>query len=105
MRVNSGGGFYGVKELSGNVWERAVTVGNSTGRAFEGRYHGNGVLDSSGNPNVTSWPGTNAVGAGFRGGSWFDNANGARLSDRNYAALSVTIRDFVYGGRGVRSAP
>jgi formylglycine-generating enzyme required for sulfatase activity len=105
MRVNSGGGFYGVMELSGNVWERSVTVGRSTGRAFEGRYHGNGVLDSGGNPNVTSWPGTNANGAGFRGGGWSVSADDARLSDRVGAAFTLTVRVSDYGGRGVRSAP
>jgi len=105
MRVNSGAGFYGAMELSGNVWERAVTVGRSTGRAFEGRYHGNGVLDGSGNPNVTSWPGTNAVGAGFRGGVWTSDALIARLSDRLYAADTLTRRSTDDGGRGVRSAP
>jgi formylglycine-generating enzyme required for sulfatase activity len=104
-RVASGAGFYGVMELSGNVWERAVTVGNSTGRAFEGRYHGNGVLDSSGNPNVTSWPGTNAVGAGFRGGVWPASADYTRLSDRLSAATANPSRTYGYGGRGVRSAP
>ena len=105
MRVNSGGGFYGVMELSGNVWERAVTVGNSTGRAFEGRYHGNGVLDSSGNPNATSWPGTNANGAGYRGGGWYDDTIDARLSHRDTAALTRASRGYDVGGRGVRSAP
>ena len=105
MRVNSGGGFYGVMELSGNVWERAVTVGNSTGRAFEGRYHGNGVLDSSGDPNVTSWPGTNANGAGFRGGDLNYTAPVARLSARNFAAITSASRNNFIGGRGVRSAP
>jgi formylglycine-generating enzyme required for sulfatase activity len=106
MRVNSGGGFYGVMELSGNVWERPVTVGNSTGRAFQGRYHGDGVLDSSGDPNVTSWPGTDTVGAGFRGGFWPDCATNARLSDRTYAATGHWGRHyFLSGGRGVRSAP
>ncbi len=104
-RIASGGGYYGVMELSGNVWERSVTVGNSTGRAFEGRYHGNGVLDSSGNPNVTSWPGANAVGAGFRGGGWGHSAPFARLSDRLYAAMPDTSRINDFGGRGVRSAP
>jgi formylglycine-generating enzyme required for sulfatase activity len=104
-RVSSGGGFYGVLELSGNIWERAVTVGRSTGRAFEGRYHGNGILDSSGNPNVTSWPGTSAVGAGFRGGVWQLDSTYARLSDRNHAAYTVPHRDALNGGRGVRSAP
>ena len=65
-RIASGAGYYGVMELSGNLWERAVTVSNTTGRSFEGRYHGNGALDSSGDPNVSTWPGTDAEGSGSR---------------------------------------
>jgi formylglycine-generating enzyme required for sulfatase activity len=105
-RINSGGGFYGVFELSGNVVERAVTVGNSAGRGFEGRYHGNGLLDSSGNPNVSTWPGTNGSGAGFRGGGFSHNSGDIRLSDRRYAGFTYTDRYYdLSGGRGVRSAP
>jgi formylglycine-generating enzyme required for sulfatase activity len=104
-RVASGGSFYGVMELSGNVWERAVTVGNSTGIAYQGRYHGDGVLDTTGNSNTTNWPGTNAVGAGIRGSAWNHYATVARLSDRNYAAYTLSTRDGYIGGRGVRSAP
>ena len=92
-------------ELSGNVWERAVTVGNSTGRLFQGRNHGNGVLASTGEANVTNWPGTNAGGAGFRGGAWTLYAAGARLSGRDLAAAAGADRISITGGRGVRSAP
>ena len=92
-------------ELSGNLWERSVTVGNSTGRSFAGRYHGNGALDSSGNPNVSTWPGTGATGAGFRGGGWSYNAAGAGLSDRLNATNTIVARWYNYGGRGVRVAP
>jgi formylglycine-generating enzyme required for sulfatase activity len=102
-RISSGAGFYGVFDLSGNNWERPVTVGSSAGRTLQRRYHGNGVLDGSGNSNVTGWPGTN--GAGYRGGSWHDSGNVARLSDRYYAALNNGLRYFNYGGRGARSAP
>jgi formylglycine-generating enzyme required for sulfatase activity len=102
-RVASGGGFYGAMELSGNLKERPVTVGNSTGRAFQGRYHGNGVLAIDGNSNVTSWPGTDAVGTGFRGGGWFYPAG--ELSNRDLAEATGANRDFENGGRGVRSAP
>ena len=104
-RVASGGGFYGVMELSGNVWERAVTVGNSTGRLFQGRNHGNGVLASTGEANVTNWPGADSSAAGFRGGAWSDSAASARLSDRVSAAGTIPDRRAGYGGRGVRSAP
>jgi hypothetical protein len=55
--------------------------------------------------DVTSWPGTNAVGAGFRGGRWYNVASFARLSDRYYAALTNSNRLYDFGGRGVRSAP
>jgi formylglycine-generating enzyme required for sulfatase activity len=104
-RELAGAGFYGVVELSGNVWERAVTVGRSEGRSFEGRYHGDGVLAANGDPNVTSWPGTNAVGSGLRGGIWNWIANPTRLSDRVHAASTFTMRGHDFGGRGVRSAP
>ena len=87
-------------ELSGNLWELTVTVGHSSGRGFEGRYHGNGALDSSGNPNVTTWPGTGAAGTGIRGGDW---AGIASVSSRNNASKGFGGRGF--GGRGVRVAP
>ena len=92
-------------ELSGNLWERSVTVGNSTGRSFAGRYHGNGALDSSGNPNVSTWPGTGAGGAGFRGGNWLNGSSVPRLADRQLAAYSNTSNNRTFGGRGVRAAP
>ena len=104
-RIAAGAGYYGAMDLSGNLWERTVTVGNSTGRSFEGRYHGNGALDSSGNPNVSTWPGTAATGSGLRGGGWVFNSTNARLSDRFLATPSNSPRDLNYGGRGVRVAP
>jgi hypothetical protein len=91
--------------LSGNVVDRPVTVGNSTGRSFAGRNHGNGVLDSSGNPNVSTWPGIGAVGSGLRGGHWNDISARARLSDRFFATRTYSIRLNNFGGRGVRVAP
>jgi formylglycine-generating enzyme required for sulfatase activity len=104
-RVASGAGFYGVMELSGNLYERAVTVGNSAGRAFQGRYHGDGVLATNGDSNTANWPGTNAEGAGFRGGDWYNGAEDQRLSGRTFAAFTYTGRYIYFGGRGVRSAP
>lgn len=104
-RIPAGAGYYGVMELSGNVWERAVTVGNSTGRSFEGRYHGNGALNSSGDANVSTWPGTNAVGAGFRGGTYRSGSSVLRLSSRINAADALSFRFLDFGGRGVRIAP
>ncbi|MDD4982301.1 MAG: SUMF1/EgtB/PvdO family nonheme iron enzyme [Candidatus Omnitrophica bacterium] len=103
-RINSGAGYYGVMDLSGNLWKRAVTVGNATGRAFTG-LNGNGGLDSSGNADVSYWPDTTATGAGLRGGSWSSGTSNARTSDRSNAANTSPGRGYSYGGRCVRTSP
>jgi formylglycine-generating enzyme required for sulfatase activity len=105
-RVQAGAGYYGMMELSGNLWERTVTVGNATGRAFTG-VHGNGALTASGNANEMAWPGlssgevTGSIGEGVRGGAWYDNAVYLRASGRSSAPY--VFADM--GGRGVRGAP
>ena len=103
-RGEAGAGFYGAMDLSGSLWDRVVTVGNAAGRSFDGSMHGDGVLDSAGNATTSGWPVSNAEGAGFRGGSWYDSLPLARLSDRSRAALIDTSRANTFGGRGVRSA-
>lgn len=101
-RVSSGASYWGVMEMSGNLWERSVTVGNTAGRSFTG-LHGNGILDSSGNANITTWPGTNAVGSGLRGGAWSIVAAGLRISDRTFSSGLTTNRLGPNGFRGVRT--
>jgi formylglycine-generating enzyme required for sulfatase activity len=103
-RVTTGASYYGAFDLSGNVWERPVTVGNSTGRSFQGTSHGDGNLDTNGDANQYSWPSISATGAGFRGGRWNSSASLARLSDRDSAAGALGDRISTRGGRGVRSA-
>ncbi len=122
-RETSGAGYYGVMELSGNASERAVTVGNPTGRNFSASSttgHGDGVLTTvasyEGNANVTNWPGTDATpsrgitgatGSGWRGGSWWDDSvwdpPTLRISNRRYAAYTSASRAQYFGGRGVRT--
>jgi len=105
-RVASGASYYGIFDLSGNLWERPVTVGNSTGRSFQGNRHGDGNLDTAGEANQSSWPTTSATGAGFRGSAWNASASDARLSERVIAAVVGGGRDGNIGGRGARfSAP
>ena len=68
-------------ELSGNVYERAVSIGNATGRGFTG-IHGNGALDVSGNADQLYWPSsTTALGACYRGGAWSNTAVYLPVSD------------------------
>jgi len=108
-RLTAGASYYGIMELSGNLWERTVTVGNNDGRAFTG-VHGNGALSTNGHANETAWPGltgspgevTGATGSGFRGGGWINLASFMRASDRVLAAYLDTFRSFSGGFRGVR---
>jgi formylglycine-generating enzyme required for sulfatase activity len=101
-RENAGAGYYGALDLSGNLGERAVSVGNATSRAFTGA-HGNGALNSSGAADVTGWP--SSSGIGVRGGLYNQTADYARVSDRYRGAVIWTGRYNTYGARGARSTP
>jgi formylglycine-generating enzyme required for sulfatase activity len=68
-KINDGASYYGVRNLSGNVWERCVTIGHQLGRIYDGQ-HGDGALDAEGFCNVSKWPGKDGAGAGNRGGVW-----------------------------------
>ncbi len=112
-RAASGAGYYGNMELSGNLWERCVTVGNAYGLNFTGT-HGDGTLTGSGNATNIDWPGidavpangvTGAAGSGFKGGSWNEaNISNLAVGDRIWAARADTNRNSKYGGRCGRSA-
>lgn len=107
-RQPSGAGFYGNLELSGNVWERTVTVGNASGRVFLGT-HGDGSLSSNGFATNADWPGyasgeiTDSAGSGLRGGAWFYLNVLSTVAFRYYAAASYSTRNNSYGGRLART--
>ncbi len=103
-RTATGSGYYGIMELSGNVFERTITVGNPEGRNYTG-LHGNGTIDAFGNANVSNWPDPTGLGTGFRGGSWDKPLAMLRVSDRFYAIDSNGDRNANFGGRGCRTAP
>ena len=103
-RQQAGASYYGIMEMSGNLWERPVTVGNLTGRKFKGT-HGNGVLTAAGDADVPDWPGTGATGAGLRGGSWYDSSAIPGVSARFGAAVTYAVRDNALGFRCVRVFP
>lgn len=102
-RSSSGATYWGIMEMSGNVWERPVTLGDATGRLFTGTI-GDGRLDSNGNANADFWPDITATGAGFRGGKW-DYSGYIRVSERGVAAYSLATRSFSSGFRAVGPAP
>ncbi|MBM4401401.1 MAG: hypothetical protein FJ045_05565 [Crenarchaeota archaeon] len=79
--------------------QTGTTVSDFTGS------HGDGSLSSTGYATNTDWPGTDAQGAGFRGGSWGDGAPYARVSDRYYAAYASSGRSVSFGGGCARTSP
>ncbi len=102
-REAAGASYWGVMELSGNLYERVVNVGHSAGRAFQGTL-GDGVLDASGNATGNAdWPTGN--GTGWRGGSWAWDTTWMRTSDRNNIVYNDGNADNRAGIRVVRQAP
>jgi formylglycine-generating enzyme required for sulfatase activity len=120
-RVTSGATFYGIMEMSGNLSEPAVTIGNAAGRSFTG-LHGDGKLFIDGTANVDFWPGingnsstsnantafstagvTNTAGGGVRSGNYRQGIIISSVSDRRSAASIVNTRNLAHGFRGVRS--
>ncbi|MCM1042478.1 MAG: formylglycine-generating enzyme family protein [Bacteroides sp.] len=107
MRNEAGASYYGIMELSGNLWERCVNVSTEEGRSFIPR-DGDGALnDQTGDAEVedmingiTCWP--SETGGGFRS---------FQVSNRTWAEATYTNnakegkRTPWYGFRGVRYAP
>ncbi len=124
-RVQAGAGYYGLMEMTGNVWENVVQLGCNAGRSFTG-LHGNGVLNANGQADVNFWPGINGnstpanangvyggvigctgwAGITFTGGTW-SSASWLTVSNREYrgSGWASAVRDARNGGRGVRTAP
>lgn len=105
-RISSGATYYGVMEMSGNVYERAIAAGYTQGRAFNG-LHGDGKLSTSFDSNVANWA-VGGSGLTFKGGSWGLNTPAGyatlAVSDRASASAVNDTRGLAYGGRGARTA-
>ena len=114
-RLENGGSYYGVVDLSGSVWERVVTAGHPAGRSFRGT-HGDGVLDPetlrATNPD---WPRSSddqqeADGVGYRGGAeYFSEASitnpYSAVGVRTFAAWNGAFRYKTYSARMCRTEP
>jgi formylglycine-generating enzyme required for sulfatase activity len=110
-REQAGASYYGIMDLSGNLWERTVSVGNATGRNFTAPIHGNGLLTNDGFCDNSTWPGfitdkvSGSTGAGFRSGDWNAPSINLRTSDRAFASYVFSVRNFHHGFHAVRSVP
>ncbi|MDY0101774.1 MAG: SUMF1/EgtB/PvdO family nonheme iron enzyme [Lentimicrobium sp.] len=105
-RIQSGATYYGILDMTGNLWERPVNLGTPEGRTFTG-LQGNGSIDSEGLADVVNWPGPDSEGTGFRGGYWDTSQyeDPILVASRRYADEPVARRRNRFGGRGVRTAP
>jgi formylglycine-generating enzyme required for sulfatase activity len=110
-RMTAGATYWGIMEMSGHCWERAVTVGRPESRNYAGT-HGDGVLNANGNASNTDWPGfvagqgvNTAVGCGYRGGGFNFSVPiqpNLRVSSRLAATAFFNIRYFDDAARFVR---
>ena len=98
-RTNAGAGYYGVMDLSGNLWEQVIGIGNSNCRLFTGAL-GNGAVNSNGDADASNWP--SATNIGLRGGSYNSSSTTLRVSDRSNMTTGGVSRTSELGGRGVR---
>lgn len=110
-RYQSGAGYFGVMELSGNVSEQVISLSAWAGVAFQGQL-GDGEISVSPTPgyaNVANWPSvqangsaTSVQGRSLRGGNWCSNSAALMVSDRSYAVDFTGQQLYMLGGRGVR---
>lgn len=107
--------YYGVMDLSGSLWERAVTIGDPAGRAYTGE-HGDGNVNPYGDADVPNWPRElgsprRQKGFGYRGGGYYSPGQEydryrphSPVSMRPFGSWSGGPRHRAYGFRGVRTA-
>lgn len=110
-RQGAGSSYYGILDLSGNVWEQCYHIGYNGGSGF-GKAPtftgvlGDGMLDDLGYANAQYWGGQNSVKQSIvRGGNWNQTLDYCRLSNRSLitsAGGENSNRVARTGGRGVR---
>ncbi len=110
-RAAAGASYWGIMELSGNLYERVINLSQATGRSFTGR-HGDGTLTAAGEADVADleWPSATVSpwGHGYRGGDGYGSAasrDTLRVSDRSHIAINLAQRLMYTCFRAARTAP
>ena len=110
-RTQSGASYYGIMELSGNVYEQCVGGAGFNYSNFS-TLNGNGVVSNVGLADVLGWPKNGGLSSGtiFKGGAFNTQTAESRylqISDRSFyqgqSENGNTVRNKESGGRGVRS--
>jgi formylglycine-generating enzyme required for sulfatase activity len=110
-RDQFGASYYWVMDLAGSVWERCITIGDSTGRSFRGT-HGDGMITNYGYASNADWPkgSTETAGFGFRGGGYYEHNMQygtfnphSPIAYRNFGAWAGGARSVAYSSRFVRT--
>ena len=104
-KSQAGGAWFGVMEMSGNVWEQCVGGNNFNYSTFTNAC-GDGTLSAAGgNANTANWPasgGGQAGGVG-RGGAYDTGAINCTISDCILLYNNTNQGRYQsFGGRGVR---
>jgi hypothetical protein len=98
-RENTGCTFYGIANMSDNLFEITISVASSDGRLLERTNHGDGNLTSNGDHDATTWT-TNASAFQKRGAAYNTFCYG--IAYRNVLGVSGT-RNSAEGFRCVRT--
>ena len=103
-KAQAGGSWWGVMEMTGNVWEQCVGGHNSNYSNFTNAC-GDGTLSAGGGANTANWStlggGTN--GGVIRGGGFDATFSQMRVSDCLYMNQNPNqVKAGSIGGRGVR---
>ena len=98
-RQSSGATYWGILDMSGNLFKRTVSIGSENNRMFIPEL-GDGLLGLDGNATVKGWP----AAAGSRGGSFFDWRDRSPVSWRDFSNYQVSQRWSTAGFRAVRQA-
>jgi hypothetical protein len=93
VRASSGASYWGILEMSGNLWEQTITVGSQAGRRFEGT-HGNGTPEPSPGWHLPRESSSNGRAFRLRGGGF--GAGG----DKQKQTLRTSDRAAYFGGGG-----
>jgi formylglycine-generating enzyme required for sulfatase activity len=103
-REKSGAAYYGVMEMSTNLSEFCVSIGNKYGRVFTYQ-NGNGQLAPDGFADEMNWPLRDGKGGGFRGGCLANERLHMCVSVRVEAAVAIDYahRHIPWRFRGVRT--